>query len=224
MAALCCFCPRISSLNIHWEEESLVRLPWAERADGKGETGFISGRMRAADCIAWVAPVEWPSSSPRLVQPNTDYPGLPPGGVHPHTTAPMSNPAAGPATDDDPPPAPRPHEPVTQSPATASPGTPATRPPPSTRHSSRDKTRPQLPGRVSSRSAKLPADLERFLARYPHPVFALRASHLYDALVGRKEPYAPRPIDLAGEWGHDRPRPWPRRVVGRPRPRVEEQG
>ncbi|KPV74021.1 uncharacterized protein RHOBADRAFT_54592 [Rhodotorula graminis WP1] len=58
--------------------------------------------------------------------------------------------------------------------------------------------RPRLPPRTSSLSTKLPRDLERFLALYPHPAFALRASSLYDALVGRKEPHAPRPVDLAG--------------------------
>ncbi|GAA5896575.1 hypothetical protein JCM8208_004237 [Rhodotorula glutinis] len=75
---------------------------------------------------------------------------------------------------------------------------PSNRPSLSKRPSSSDKHRPRLPGRVSSRSAKLPHDLERFLSLYPHPAFALRASALYDALVGRKEPHAPQPVDLAG--------------------------
>ncbi|GAA6056619.1 hypothetical protein JCM3770_006359 [Rhodotorula araucariae] len=60
--------------------------------------------------------------------------------------------------------------------------------------------RPRLPARSSSghMAVKLAPDLEHFLARYPHPAFALRASALYDALVSRREPYAPPPVDLAG--------------------------
>ncbi|GAA5995793.1 uncharacterized protein JCM10292_004752 [Rhodotorula paludigena] len=61
-------------------------------------------------------------------------------------------------------------------------------------------TRPSLKShRTSShRRHQLPPDLESFFARYPHPVFALRASALYDALVSRRSPAAPRPIKLAG--------------------------
>lgn len=118
----------------------------------------------------------------------------------------MPSPKAGHAPLDSPPPPPSSSSSTKSAtpssaaptPAPASPST--TRPPLTKRASStdKDKPRPRLPGRASSRSTKLPQDLERFLALYPHPAFALRASALYDALVGRKEPHAPRPVDLAG--------------------------
>lgn len=45
---------------------------------------------------------------------------------------------------------------------------------------------------------RLPSSLEHFLSLYPHPAFALRASALYDALVSRRNPYAPQPTLLTG--------------------------
>ncbi|GAA6039110.1 hypothetical protein JCM8097_005330 [Rhodosporidiobolus ruineniae] len=44
---------------------------------------------------------------------------------------------------------------------------------------------------LRSNPGALPPDLEHFLSNYPHPVFALPAEPIFQALVARKQPYRP---------------------------------
>ncbi|BGO94263.1 hypothetical protein NBRC10512v2_006371 [Rhodotorula toruloides] len=75
------------------------------------------------------------------------------------------------------------------------------RPPPPSHSTTSTRPRPPPSRHTSSHHSqihRLPPSLEHFLSLYPHPAFALRASALYDALVSRRNPYAPQPTFLAG--------------------------
>ncbi|GAA6012808.1 hypothetical protein JCM10207_005367 [Rhodosporidiobolus poonsookiae] len=49
----------------------------------------------------------------------------------------------------------------------------------------------QAPPLSPGEQPRLPPALESFLSLYPHPVFALRARPIFDALISRRSPYAP---------------------------------